>query len=51
MGRTLWNRQVAVCTAVARSPITVLPAGRAVSKSFPLTGLVLWWIYPRAKSL
>jgi len=36
---------------VATSPITVVPAGRAVGKSFLLAGLVLWWIYTRPKSL
>jgi hypothetical protein len=51
LGRTLWTRQVAVCEAVARSPITVVPAGRAVGKSFLLAGLVLWWVYTRPKSL
>jgi hypothetical protein len=42
---------VAVCAAVAQSPITVVPAGRAVGKSFSLAGLVLWWVYTRPKSL
>jgi hypothetical protein len=51
LGRTLWARQEAVCAAVARSPITVVPAGRAVGKSFLLAGLVLWWVYTRPKSL
>ena len=51
LGRTLWTRQVAVCEAVAKSPITVVPAGRAVGKSFLLAGLVLWWLYTRPKSL
>jgi hypothetical protein len=46
LGRTLWTKQAAVCAAVARSPITVVPAGRAVGKSFLLAGLVLWWVYP-----
>jgi len=47
LGRTLWTRQVAVCEAVAKSPITVVPAGRAVGKSFLLAGLVLWWVNRR----
>src|SRR5690349_8368037 len=51
LGRTLWSRQVAVCEAVAKSPITVVPAGRAVGKSFLLAGLVLWWLYTRPRSL
>ena len=27
LGRQLWSKQVAVCDAIARSPITVVPAG------------------------
>ena len=34
LGRRLWAKQVEVCRAIARSPITVVPAGRAVGKSF-----------------
>src|SRR5262249_44191556 len=51
LGRTLWTKQKAVCKAVARSPITVVPAGRAVGKSFLLAGIVLWWLYTRPRSL
>jgi hypothetical protein len=51
LGRRLWSRQTAVCDAVARSPITVVPAGRAVGKSYLLAGLVLWWLYTRPHSL
>lgn len=51
LGRTLWSKQVEVCDAVARSPITVVPAGRAVGKSYLLAGLVLWWLYTRPHSL
>ena len=40
-------KQVEVCQAIARSPITVVPAGRAVGKSFLLAGTVLWWLYTR----
>jgi hypothetical protein len=36
---------------VARYPITVVPAGRAVGKSYLLAGLVLWWLYTRPGSL
>ena len=32
-------------------PITVVPAGRAVGKSFLLAGIVLWWLYTRPMSL
>src|SRR5271154_3093693 len=42
LGRRLWAKQVEVCQAIARSPITVVPAGRAVGKSFLLAGTVLW---------
>jgi hypothetical protein len=35
LGRTLWTKQVAVCEAVARSPMTVVPAGRAVGNPPP----------------
>jgi hypothetical protein len=31
--------------------MTVVPAGRAVGKSFLLAGLVLWWVDTRPKSL
>ena len=47
LGRRLWAKQVEVCQAIARSPITVVPAGRAVGKSFLLAGTVLWWLYTR----
>ena len=51
LGRRLWAKQVEVCQAIARSPITVVPAGRAVGKSFLLAGTVLWWLYTRPMSL
>ena len=51
LGRTLWSKQVEVCQAIARSPVTVVPAGRAVGKSFLLAGTVLWWLYTRPNSL
>ncbi len=51
LGRTLWWKQVAVCKEIARSPVTVVPAGRAVGKSFLLAGTVLWWLYTRPMSL
>ena len=47
LGRRLWSKQVAVCKEIARSPVTVVPAGRAVGKSFLLAGTVLWWLYTR----
>ncbi len=51
LGRRLWSKQVDVCNAIARSPVTVVPAGRAVGKSFLLAGIVLWWLYTRPMSL
>jgi hypothetical protein len=51
LGRTLWSKQLEVCDAIARSPITVVPAGRAVGKSYLLAGIVLWWLYTRRDSL
>jgi hypothetical protein len=51
LGRTLWRKQVEVCDLVARSPITIVPAGRAVGKSYLLAGIVLWWLYTRPNSL
>jgi hypothetical protein len=51
LGRRLWSKQVAVCDAIARSAITVVPAGRAVGKSYLLAGTVLWWLYTRPMSL
>lgn len=51
LGRSLWHRQADVCRVVARSPVTVIPAGRAVGKSYLLAGLVLWWLYTRPGSL
>lgn len=51
LGDTLWSKQIDICNAVARSPITVIPAGRAVGKSFILARLALWWIYTREHSL
>jgi hypothetical protein len=51
LGRTLWSKQIEVCDTIARSPITVVPAGRAVGKSYLLAGIVLWWIYTRQNAL
>src|SRR3954470_21192912 len=51
LGRQLWHRQIEVCDAIAKSPITVVPAGRAVGKSYLLAGIVLWWLYTRPGSL
>ena len=51
LGRALWAKQVEVCAAVAKTPITVVPAGRAVGKSFLLAGIVLWWLYTRPGAL
>ncbi len=51
LGRKLWWKQVAVCNEIARSPVTVVPAGRAVGKSFLLAGTVLWWLFTRPMSL
>jgi hypothetical protein len=51
LGRSLWSKQIEVCDAIARSPITVVPAGRAVGKSFLLAGVALWWLYTRPMSL
>jgi hypothetical protein len=51
LGRTLWTKQTEVCRAIASSPVTVMPAGRAVGKSFLLAGIVLWWLYTRPNSL
>lgn len=51
LGRRLWSKQVAVCEAIAKSPITVVPAGRAIGKSYLMAGIVLWWLYTRPHSL
>lgn len=51
LGRSLSRHQAMICAAVASSPITVVPAGRAVGKSFLLAGIVLWWLYTRPMSL
>jgi hypothetical protein len=51
LGRSPWSKQVEVCDAVAKTHTTVVPAGRAVGKSFLLAGLVLWWLYTRPQSL
>jgi hypothetical protein len=51
LGRTLWSKQIDVCRAIADSPVTVVPAGRAVGKSYLLAGIVLWWLYTRPNSL
>ena len=36
---------------MAKNPVTVIPAGRAVGKSYLLAGLVPWWLYTRKHSL
>lgn len=51
LGRSLWSKQVEVCESITRNPITVVPAGRAVGKSYLLGGLPLWWLYTRPNSL
>jgi hypothetical protein len=51
LGRALWPKQAEVCDAVARTPITLVPAGRAVGKSYVLAGLALWWLYTRREAL
>jgi hypothetical protein len=51
LGRTLWAKQVEVCQAIAGNHTTLIPAGRAVGKSFLLAGIVLWWLYTRPRSL
>ncbi|MGH9548578.1 MAG: hypothetical protein ACRD3W_04350, partial [Terriglobales bacterium] len=51
LGRELWTKQIDVCDAVAKTPITLVPAGRAVGKSYTLAGLALWWLYTRPNSL
>lgn len=51
LGRELWSKQIAICESVALYPTTVVPAGRAVGKSYLLAGLVLWWLYTRQNSL
>jgi phage terminase large subunit len=51
LGRSLWSRQVEICDSVAAFPITVVPGGRAVGKSWLLAGIVLWWLYTRPFSL
>lgn len=51
LGRHLWAKQVEICQVIARAPITVVPAGRAVGKSYLLAGIVLWWLYTRNQSL
>src|SRR3954453_2541087 len=51
LGRNLWHKQIEVCRAIASSPVTVVPAGRAVGKSYLLAGIVLWWLYTRPMSL
>jgi phage terminase large subunit len=51
LGRTLWSKQVEVCRSVAEFPTTLVPAGRAVGKSYLLAGVVLWWLYTRPNSL
>ena len=51
LGRRLWSKQIAVCESIARNPITVVPAGRAVGKSYLLAGIVPWWLYTRPNSL
>ena len=51
LARQLWSKQIEACRAIATSPITLVPAGRAVGKSFLLAGVVLWWLYTRPMSL
>jgi len=47
LGRRLWSKQEDVCRAIARHDITVVPAWRAVGKSFLLAGIVLWFVATR----
>jgi hypothetical protein len=51
LGRTPWSKQIAVCDSVAKFPMTIVPGGRSIGKSWLLAGLVLWWLYTRPYSL
>jgi hypothetical protein len=51
LGRQLWSKQIEACQAIVESPVTLVPAGRAVGKSYLLAGVVLWWLYTRPGSL
>jgi hypothetical protein len=49
--RRLWSKQREICEAIVRYPVVVVPAGRAVGKSYGLAGVVPWWLYTRKHSL
>ena len=46
-----WGRQREICDSVVRFPVTLVPTGNAVGKSFLAAGLLHWFLFTRPGSL
>lgn len=46
-----WSRQREICESVVRHPVTLVPTGNAVGKSFLAAGLLHWFLFTHPGSL
>jgi hypothetical protein len=46
-----WKRQLEICESVVKYPVTLVPTGNAVGKSFLAAGLLHWFLFTRPRSL
>lgn len=46
-----WARQLEICDSVVRYPVTLVPTGNAVGKSYLAAGVLHWFLYTRPGSL
>ena len=46
-----WARQLEICESVSCYPVTLVPTGNAVGKSFLAAGLLHWFLFTRPGSL
>jgi phage terminase large subunit len=46
-----WERQLDMCKLVLRHRTAVIVSGNSLGKSYWLSGMALWWLYTRPRSL
>lgn len=46
-----WKKQLEICDSVVRFPVTLVPTGNAIGKSFLAAGLLHWFLFTRQGSL
>lgn len=46
-----WRRQLDICDSVVHYPVTLVPTGNAVGKSFLAAGVLHWFLFTRPGSL